>query len=151
MKKILVTIALIILTSVVLVSKVQQKDDVYAITRIMDQMEAAYNERNFKIIYNHMAEDYHNWLGNHQGRDINVKLTKQGIEHQKTMRCKRIETIGVAFIKADVAIFKARYVFTGIVDKKGGSLPSSKILGAYVLAKKNGKWRVSTFFSRSER
>ena len=54
MKKILVTIALIILTSVVLVSKVQQKDDVYAITRIMDQMEAAYNERNFKIIYNHI-------------------------------------------------------------------------------------------------
>jgi len=129
-------------------SAVKQSAEEAAIRKVMDQMDEAYRLRDGKALGALMAEDFENWLGTDKGRDINVKAGLEGLKSQPNVQYKRSGEVGVVFITADVAIYKAHWEFSGIVDAAGKPSPPMKLLGACVMVKREGKWLMSAFFSR---
>jgi uncharacterized protein (TIGR02246 family) len=124
-------------------------EDEAAIRQVMEQMDRAYERRDAEAMSSYMAEDYVNWLGNHRGREVNVEIAMEELKNQKNLKYERSDEIGIDFVTHDVAIYKARWDFTGAVDARGNTLPPRKLLGACVMVRRDGKWRMVAFFSRS--
>lgn len=114
----------------------------------MDQMDEAYRLRDGQALGALMTEDFENWLGTDKGRGINVKVGLEGLKSQPNVQYKRSGEVGVVFLTADVAIYKAHWEFSGMTDAAGKPSPPMKLLGACVMVKREGKWLMSAFFSR---
>jgi hypothetical protein len=126
----------------------ERSADEAAIRKAMEQMDEAYRLRDGQMFGALMAEDFENWLGTDKGRDINVKISLEGLKSQPNVQYKRSAEIGIMFLSDDVALYKAHWEFTGMADAEGKALPPMKLLGACVLVKKDGKWLMAAFFSR---
>ncbi len=66
----------------------------------------------------------------------------------KDIQVKLIEEIGIVFVTASVAIYKARHEVTGSVDEDENPRPPYKIIEANVLTRNSGRWLIATSFSR---
>jgi hypothetical protein len=117
----------------------------------MEQMDEAYRLRDGQMFGALMADDFENWLGTDKGRDINVKISLEGLKSQPNVQYKRSGELGVVFLSADVALYKAYWEFSGMVDDAGSPLPPIKLLGACVMVQREGKWLMAAFFSRPAR
>ena len=122
--------------------------DEAAIIKAMEQMDEAYRLRDGQMFGALMAEDFENWLGTDKGRDINVKISLEGLKSQPNVQYKRSDELGVVFLSTEVALYKAYWEFSGMVDAAGNPLPPMKLLGACVMVKRGGKWLMAAFFSR---
>jgi hypothetical protein len=122
--------------------------DEAAIRKAMAQMDEAYRLRDGRMFGALMAEDFENWLGTDKGRDVNVTISMEGLKSQPTVQYKRSAEIGIVFLSADVALYKAHWEFTGMVDAEGKALPPMKLLGACAMVRREGKWLMAAFFSR---
>ena len=127
---------------------VERSADEAAIRKAMEQLDEAYRLRDGQMFGALMAEDFENWLGTDKGRDINVKISLEGLKSQPHVQYKRSAEVGIVFVSDDVALYKAHWEFTGMVDADGKALPPMKLLGACVMVKRDGKWLMAAFFSR---
>jgi hypothetical protein len=119
-----------------------------AIRKAMGQMDDAYRLRDGQVLGALMADDFENWLGTDKGRDINVKAGLEELKSQPSVQYRRSGELGVVFLSSDVALYKAYWEFSGMVDVAGSPLPTMKLLGACVMVKRDGKWLMAAFFSR---
>jgi uncharacterized protein (TIGR02246 family) len=124
-------------------------EDEAAIRMVMEQMDRAYERRDPEAMSSYMAEDYVSWLGNHKGREVNVEIAMEELKNQKNLKYERSDEIGIDFVTHDVAIYKAHWNFTGAADARGNTLPPRKLLGACVMVRRDGRWQMVAFFSRS--
>ncbi|MFH2107754.1 MAG: hypothetical protein ABII93_03715 [Chrysiogenia bacterium] len=141
-------IGLCLFLAPLLAPAIDRSADAAAIRKVMEQLDEAYRLRDGQAFGALMAEDFENWLGTDKGRDINVKLSLEGLKSQTHAQYKRSGELGVVFLSADVALYKAYWEFSGMIDAKGNPLPPMKLLGACVMVKREGKWLMSAFFSR---
>ena len=123
--------------------------DEAAVRRAMNQMDQAYNERDDEALLACMDEGFENWQGNHKGREVNVEAFLAGLKSQKNMEYKRFDEIGIVFVTPDVAIYKAHWKFSGMIDADGNALPPDTALGASVMVKRGGKWLLAAHFARA--
>ena len=143
-----IVIGLCLLPAVVLLAAFDRPAEEAAIRKAMEQMDEAYRLRDGQMFGALMAEDFENWLGTDKGRDINVKLSLEGLKSQPGVQYKRSAEVGIVFLSVDVALYKAHWEFTGMADAQGKPLPPMKLLGACVMVKRDGKWLMAAFFSR---
>lgn len=122
--------------------------DEAAIRRAMQQMDEAYQLRDAKAFGELMTEDFENWLGTDKGRDVNVAAGMEQLKSQPGAQYKRSGEIGIVFVAADVALYKAYWEFSGMSGAQGKPVPPVKLLGACVMVKRDGKWQMAAFFSR---
>jgi len=127
---------------------VDRSADEAAIMKAMEKFDEAYRNRDEQALGALMADDFENWLGTDQGRDVNVKAGMAGLKSQPNVQYQRSGELGVVFITPDVALYKAYWEFSGMVDGEGKPIPPLKILGACVMVKRDGKWLMVAFFSR---
>jgi len=122
--------------------------DEAAIRRAMDQMDEAYRLRDGEAFGQLMTEDFENWLGTDKGREVNVAAGMAQLKSQPGAQYKRSGEIGIVFVAAEVALYKAYWEFSGMSDARGKPVPPMKLLGACVMVKREGKWQMAAFFSR---
>ena len=88
-----------------------------------------------------------------------AKGTKEGQEKwfteyfakQKDAKGKLLEEVGIVFVTPDVAIYKSYAEPSGMVDDAGKEIPPTKMLGAWVMVKRDGKWlNAASFFRPAE-
>jgi len=127
---------------------VDRPADEAAIRKAMERMDEAYRLRDGRALGALMAEDFENWLGTDKGREVNVAAGLEALKRQPNAQYKRSGEIGVFFITADVARYKAYWEFSGMTDAQGKGLPPLKLLGACVMVKREGQWQMAAFFSR---
>lgn len=147
MKKILVLLIGLGLFLVALPGADRSADEA-AIRRAMEQMDEAYRLRDPKAFGELMAGDFENWLGTDKGRDVNVAASMEQLKRQPGAQYKRSGEIGIVFVAADVALYKAYWEFSGMNNGQGKPVPPVKLLGACVMVKREGKWQMAAFFSR---
>jgi ketosteroid isomerase-like protein len=149
MKKLVVLlVGLCLLPAAAPAAAVDRPAEEAAIRKAMERMDDAYRLRDGQALGALMADDFENWLGTDKGRDINVKAGLEGLKSQSSVQYKRSGELGVVFISPDVALYKAYWEFSGMVDAAGSPLPPMKLLGACVMVKREGKWLMAAFFSR---
>ena len=125
-----------------------QAADEAAVKKVMDQINAAYNNHDAKTLSSHIAEDYENWARTQRGRAAAIEAMSAAWQRQKDLQFKRLEELGIVFMSPDVGIYKVRCESTGELDEDEKPVPASKWLGAWVFSKQGGKWLCSAFFSR---
>jgi uncharacterized protein (TIGR02246 family) len=98
----------------------------------------AHDAKAFAATYDDNAE---NWNGSARGRASIERIYSEFFAGpEKNTQVTLLEEIGIFFVTADVAIYKARYGFSGRLDEEGKALPPSQVLYAKVYVKKDGKW-----------
>jgi len=125
-----------------------QAEDEASIRKVMGRLEAAYNNHDAKAFAALYTEDCENWDGARKGRQAYENYFSERFKRLKDIRVKLLEEIGIVFVTASVAIYKARHEVTGSVDEDGNRRPPYKIFEANVLVKRSGRWLISTSFSR---
>ena len=121
-----------------------QAADEAAIRKVVEQVNTAYNKKDAKAMASGFTENFENLSGTRKGR----KELSEYWASQKS-HYKQLDEIGIIFVTPDVAIFKERGELTGRFDADGKPQPPQKVLEAWVLVKKNGKWMVAAFFQRT--
>ena len=143
-----IVIGLCLLPAVMLLAAFDRPAEEAAIRKAMEQLDEAYRLRDGQMFGALMAEGFENWLGTDKGRDVNVKLSLEGLQRQPGVQYKRSVEVGIVFLSADVALYKAHWEFSGMVDAQGKPQPPMKLLGACVMVKRDGRWLMAAFFSR---
>ena len=119
-----------------------------AIRKVLEQSLAAYNGHDAKAYAALLTENFENWEGDRKGRAATEKMLTERFERQKDRQAKLLDEIGIIFVTPDVAIFKMRGEFTGMLDADGKPLPPLKRLIAHVYVKKNSRWLRAAWFGR---
>ena len=127
---------------------IDRSADEAAIRQAMERMDEAYRQRDARALGALMAEDFENWLGTDKGREVNMAAGMEALKAQPNAQYRRSGEIGIVFLAADVALYKAYWEFSGISDDQGKLLPDMKLLGACVMVKREGHWQMAAFFSR---
>jgi uncharacterized protein (TIGR02246 family) len=124
-----------------------QAEDEAAIRQAREKRIAAYNTQNAKLVGETIVEDVEDWAGNLKGKDAGIKALVMLFESAwKDLRITQLEEIGIQFITPDVAVFKSRQVYSGILDETGKTAPSMEVLFAEIYVKKNGKWLAHSWY-----
>ena len=118
-----------------------QTEDEAAIRKAEEMCLAAHHSHDATALAATYDENAENWIGTIKGRAV---IEKQYGENYagplQNLKIKVLDEIGIVFVTPDVAIYKARYEFSGMLDEEGKALPTNKVLYAKVFVKKNGKW-----------
>jgi hypothetical protein len=140
MKHLLIlTIGICLLISVPVLA--DQAEDEAAVRKAEEAYIVTWNVHDGKALCATCVEDYESWNGNVKGRAACEKYYGESFAgSRKNFQVELLEEIGLFFVTPDVAIYKARYGFNGVVDDEGKTLPPGKVLYARVYVKKNGKW-----------
>ena len=126
---------------------VDQAEDKAAVRKVLEQINAAFNNHDAKGMFALVDESSESWDGSRKwtaGAEYYADMFKR----QPSIKSKRLGEIGIIFVTPDVAVYKAFMDNTGLVDEDGKPLPQLKWLGAWVMVKRNGKWLSAGFFSR---
>jgi uncharacterized protein (TIGR02246 family) len=134
-----------LLASITPVMAGQSAEDEAAIKKVVEKLYAALNKKDIKAAFALCDENFEDYSGTLKGREANEKRWTPIFETRfKNVQYKPVEEIGVQFITPNVAIYKDRYDFSGVLDEDGNTRPPSKWSNAHVLVKKEGKWMYAT-------
>ena len=123
----------------------QSAEDEAAIQKLVKQAYTNLNNHDMEAQFALMDENFENFNAKLKGREANQKFWAEVFKTRfKNVKYKQLEEIGIQFITPNVAIYKDRYEFTGALDKEGNPWPKSTWNNAYVLVKKDGKWKYAT-------
>jgi uncharacterized protein (TIGR02246 family) len=135
----------LLFSSVGLMTIGQSADDEAAIRKLVKQAYTNFNNHDIEAQFALADENFENFNAKLKGREANQKFWAEVFKTRfKNVKYKQIEEIGIQFITPNVAIYKDRYEFSGVLDKEGNSRPKSTWNNAYVLVKKDGKWKYAT-------
>jgi uncharacterized protein (TIGR02246 family) len=127
----------------------QSAADEAAILKAEENFDAAWNAHDAKVVVATMVENVEGWEGQYKGKAaIEEQLTGFFAGPGKDFHTELLDVIGVYFVTPDVAIYKARYEASGVVDEGGNAEPAEKLLFARVYVKKNGGWLGAAMFTR---
>ena len=129
----------LLLASVTVIA--DQAEEEAAIRKAEEKYIVTWNAHDGKALCATYVENYESWNGNIKGRAACEKSFGERFAGPlKNFQVKLSDEIGIVFATPDIAIYKARYDFSGTVDEEGKTLPPGKALYARVYVKKNGKW-----------
>jgi ketosteroid isomerase-like protein len=117
---------------------------------IRETMKKAWDGLNNHDIQAHLStltEDFETWSGRGE-KKAREKFFTELWEWQKNVKFNVVEELGISFISADVALYKARFERTGEIEKDGTPIPRSEWQGVWILAKKGGKWLIPAWYTR---
>jgi uncharacterized protein (TIGR02246 family) len=129
-----------------------QAEDAAAIRKVREKRIATYNTKNLALVEETIAEDAEDWLGEAKGRDAGKRAIAELFEGRwKNLRITQLEEIGIIFVTPDVAIFKSRQEYSGMVDEEGRAITAYQALFAEVYVKRDGKWLAHSWYWRPTR
>jgi ketosteroid isomerase-like protein len=117
---------------------------------IRETMKTAIEGLNNHDIQAHLStltEDFETWSGRGE-KNAREKYFTELWEWQKNVKYNVVEELGITFISPDVALYKARCESTGEIEKDGTPIPRNEWQGAWILAKKGGKWLIPAWYTR---
>jgi ketosteroid isomerase-like protein len=105
------------------------------------------NDHDIQAHLSTLTEDFETW----SGKGDKVAREKYFIkfwERQKNVKYSLVEEYGITFISPEVALYKARFETTGEIEEDGTPIPASEWQGVWILAKRDGKWLISAWYTR---
>ena len=118
-----------------------QAADEAAVREAEEKYIVTWNAHDGKALCATHVENSESWDGTRKGRAACEKIFEERFSGPfKGFQVKLEDEIGIVFVTPDVAIYKARYEFSGVTDETGKTLPPGKTLYARVYVKKDGKW-----------
>ncbi len=108
----------------------------------------AYKNHDAPALSAQVDESWENWEGTEKSRADHEKTLAGSFERQKDLGYNLLEEIGVVFLTPDVAIYKVIGEDFGMLDADGQPLPPVKVLEAFVMVKRDGRWMFTSHFGR---
>jgi ketosteroid isomerase-like protein len=97
-----------------------QAEDEAAITKAEEKYLVVHNAHDAKAVVESYVEDVENWSSSFKGRAAAEKFLAESFAGpNKDSQIKLLDEIGIVFVAPDVAIYKARYEFSGSADEEG--------------------------------
>jgi uncharacterized protein (TIGR02246 family) len=121
-----------------------------AVREVLEQVQAAIESKDAEALTANYVESYETWNGETKGLAAYREYYADFLQSQKDVKWELEDEIGLVFVKPDVAIYKARSVFTDMLDDDGNKLPPQEYRHAWVLIKQDGRWLIAALFSAVE-
>jgi hypothetical protein len=127
---------------------IDQSADVTAIREIMKKSIEGLNTHDIEMHLSTITMEYNVWSGRKKHQDREESLKKYW-QIQKNVNYRLVKENTINFITPEVTVYNARFESSGQVDKDGATIPTDEWQGVWILTKKDGKWLISAWFSRS--
>jgi uncharacterized protein (TIGR02246 family) len=121
-----------------------------AIRKVAEQVTTAMNNHDAAAFVAFFADNYETWDGETKGIEAYQQSYSDTFEQAKDIAYEFQQEIGIIFLKPDVAIYKARGVFTNMPDDDGNVLPPQEMRHAWILMKEDGRWLIAANFTALE-
>jgi uncharacterized protein (TIGR02246 family) len=119
----------------------QSTADEAAVREAEEKYIVTWNAHDAKALCATNVENSENWEGTRKGKVACEKAFEEYFAGSlKNFEVKLLDEVGIVFVAPDVAIYKARYAYSGTLDDEGKASPPGKTMYARVYVKKDGKW-----------
>jgi uncharacterized protein (TIGR02246 family) len=106
-----------------------------------EQFIVFWNAHDGKALCASYVEDAQSWSGEWKGRAAcETSFGELFAGSFKNFQVELLEELGIVFVTPDVAIYSARYGYSGVTNEAGETSPPAKTRYARVYVKKNGTW-----------
>ena len=129
----------LLLTSVPLMA--DQAADEAAVRDAARKLADTWNAKDVEGHMSMVAESFVPW----DGGEIGTEGYEQDLKDSNNVQYS-YEEIGIVFVTPDVAVFREEGGFSGRVDSDGKPLPTQKGIANRLLVRKDGKWKLASFF-----
>jgi ketosteroid isomerase-like protein len=120
--------------------------DKVAIRDVWKQVVVLFNNHDAKGLAALFDPVFERWEGNVKGPAEEQKALGDYFEQQKEIQYKQLEEIGLIFITPKVAIYKTYGEVLKELDAEENEQSPSKIVEAWVFVKRNGQWKIASYF-----
>ena len=135
----ILTVGICLLISIPVMA--DQAEDEAEVRDAYKQLLTAFNNHDAEAMMAMAADFIEFWDGDSKGLTAHKKFFSDFFAKRENLKCEVLGEIGIVFVSSDVAIYKLREEYTGLIDDEGYPISTPETdLAAHVFVKKDGTW-----------